>query len=73
MRAIAVHGRTRADFYEGEAEYETMREVCATATIPVIANGDIDSAMKAREVLDFTRRERSNARSRRTWFAMDFP
>ena len=54
VRAIAVHGRTRADFYEGEAEYETLREVCAAAAIPVIANGDIDTAMKAREVLDFT-------------------
>jgi tRNA-dihydrouridine synthase B len=55
VRAIAVHGRTRADFYEGEAEYETIREVCARAAIPVIANGDIDSAEKASAVLDFTR------------------
>ncbi|MGC4028841.1 MAG: tRNA dihydrouridine synthase DusB [Steroidobacteraceae bacterium] len=54
VRAIAVHGRTRADFYEGEAEYHTLREVCAAATIPVFANGDIDSAHKARAVLDFT-------------------
>jgi tRNA-dihydrouridine synthase B len=55
VRAIAVHGRTRADFYEGEAEYDTIREVCAAAAIPVIANGDIDSAKKAAAVLDFTR------------------
>jgi tRNA-dihydrouridine synthase B len=55
VRAIAIHGRTRADFYEGEAEYDTLREVCAEAAIPVIANGDIDSAAKARSVLDFTR------------------
>ncbi len=55
VRAIAVHGRTRADFYEGEAEYQTIREVCAAASIPVIANGDIDSAEKAADVLDFTR------------------
>jgi len=55
VRAIAVHGRARADFYEGEAEYHTIREVCAAAAIPVIANGDIDSAEKAVEVLDFTR------------------
>ncbi|MEO6079810.1 MAG: tRNA dihydrouridine synthase DusB [Steroidobacteraceae bacterium] len=55
VRAIAVHGRTRADFYEGEAEYDTIREVCAAAAIPVIANGDIDSAKKASAVLDFTR------------------
>jgi tRNA-dihydrouridine synthase B len=55
VRAIAVHGRTRADFYEGDAEYETIREVCAAAAIPVIANGDIDNAEKAAAVLDFTR------------------
>jgi tRNA-dihydrouridine synthase B len=55
VRAIAVHGRTRADFYEGDAEYDTIREVCAAASIPVIANGDIDSAKKAANVLDFTR------------------
>jgi tRNA-dihydrouridine synthase B len=55
VRAIAVHGRTRADFYEGEAEYDTLREICAGAAIPVIANGDIDNAHKARAVLDFTR------------------
>jgi len=55
IRAIAVHGRTRADFYEGDAEYETIRSICADAKIPVIANGDIDSAEKACSVLDFTR------------------
>ncbi len=55
VQAIAVHGRTRADFYEGEAEYATIREIAARANIPVIANGDIDSAEKAGRVLDFTR------------------
>jgi tRNA-dihydrouridine synthase B len=55
IQAIAVHGRTRADFYEGHAEYETIRDICATAAIPVWANGDIDSPEKARRVLDFTR------------------
>jgi tRNA-dihydrouridine synthase B len=54
VRAIAVHGRTRADFYEGDAEYETIREVAREARIPVIANGDIDSAEKAEKVLEFT-------------------
>jgi tRNA-dihydrouridine synthase B len=54
VRAIAVHGRTRADFYEGEAEYETIREVCAAAAIPILANGDIDNAEKAAAVLEFT-------------------
>jgi tRNA-dihydrouridine synthase B len=57
VRAISVHGRTRADFYQGNAEYETIRAVCADARIPVIANGDIDSPAKARSVLDFTHAE----------------
>jgi tRNA-dihydrouridine synthase B len=54
IAALAIHGRTRADFYEGEAEYDTLREIRAAVTIPVIANGDIDSARKARDVLDST-------------------
>jgi tRNA-dihydrouridine synthase B len=54
IRALAVHGRTRADFYEGAAEYDTIRDICATAKIPVLANGDIDSADKARHVLAHT-------------------
>ena len=55
ISAIAVHGRTRADFYAGDAEYDTIRSICADARIPVFANGDIDTARKARSVLDFTR------------------
>ena len=55
VQSIAVHGRTRADFYEGSAEYDTIREICSAARIPVFANGDIDSPHKARAVLDFTR------------------
>ena len=54
IAALAVHGRTRADFYTGEAEYETIRAIKASVTIPVFANGDITSAKKARSVLDFT-------------------
>lgn len=54
IAALAVHGRTRADFYQGEAEYETIRAIKASVTIPVFANGDITSAKKARAVLDFT-------------------
>jgi tRNA-dihydrouridine synthase B len=54
VRAIAVHGRTRADFYEGEAEYETIRAICAEARIPVFANGDIDGVDKARSVMAHT-------------------
>lgn len=51
IRALAVHGRTRADLYGGEAEYETIREIKNAVNIPVIANGDMDSPAKAREVL----------------------
>jgi tRNA-dihydrouridine synthase B len=55
IAALAVHGRTRADFYQGEAEYETIRAIKSSVTIPVFANGDITSAKKARAVLDFTK------------------
>ncbi len=54
VRAIAVHGRTRADFYEGEAEYDTIRAICADARVPIFANGDIDSPRKACAVREFT-------------------
>ena len=54
IAALAVHGRTRADFYAGAAEYATIRAIKARVRIPVFANGDIDGGKKAREVLDFT-------------------
>ena len=54
VAALAVHGRTRADFYQGTAEYHTIRDIKARVRIPVLANGDIDTPQKAREVLDFT-------------------
>jgi tRNA-dihydrouridine synthase B len=54
VRAIAIHGRTRADQYMGEAEYDTIAAVKAQVRIPVIANGDIDSPEKARRVLAHT-------------------
>ncbi|MGE0582558.1 MAG: tRNA dihydrouridine synthase DusB [Steroidobacteraceae bacterium] len=55
IAALAVHGRTRADHYAGEAEYATIRDIKSAVAIPVFANGDIDGARKARSVLDFTR------------------
>ncbi len=54
IQALAVHGRTRADRYQGEAEYDTIAEVVNAVTIPVFANGDIDTPQKARQVLDKT-------------------
>jgi tRNA-dihydrouridine synthase B len=54
VAALSVHGRTRADLFRGSAEYETIRRTRAALDIPLIANGDIDSAQKAGAVLDFT-------------------
>jgi tRNA-dihydrouridine synthase B len=54
IRALAIHGRTRACGYTGEAEYETIAAVKAEARIPIIANGDIDSPEKAKRVLEAT-------------------
>lgn len=54
IAALAVHGRSRADRFRGEAEYETIRAVCQAVDIPVFANGDIDSPEKAASVLDYT-------------------
>jgi tRNA-dihydrouridine synthase B len=52
VAAIAVHGRTRADFFEGEAEYETVAAVKRAVRIPVFVNGDIDCAGKALKALE---------------------
>ncbi|MGL5976005.1 MAG: tRNA dihydrouridine synthase DusB [Aeromonas sobria] len=54
IAALAVHGRTRACLYRGEAEYDTIRAIKQAVSIPVVANGDIDSPEKARYVLDYT-------------------
>jgi len=54
IAALAVHGRTRADRFKGQAEYQTIRDICSEVSIPVFANGDIDSPRAAVEVLDFT-------------------
>ena len=54
IAALAVHGRTRSCLYRGEAEYDTIRAIKQAVSIPVVANGDIDSPEKARYVLDYT-------------------
>ena len=52
--AITVHGRTRQQYYKPPVDYEIIRQVKQSVRIPVIANGDVDSAKKAKQVLDFT-------------------
>jgi tRNA-dihydrouridine synthase B len=54
VQALAVHGRTRACRFEGEAEYETIAAIKQSVAIPVIANGDIDSPAKALRVVRAT-------------------
>jgi len=54
IQALAIHGRTRADRYEGEAEHETVAAIKSRIKIPVFANGDIDSPQRARHVLERT-------------------
>jgi len=54
IRAVAIHGRTRADQYRGDAEYETIALVKSQIKIPVIANGDITTPQKAKQVLEAT-------------------
>jgi tRNA-dihydrouridine synthase B len=54
IRMLTLHGRTRACGFAGSAEYETIAAVKRAVSIPVVANGDIDSSRKARDVLAFT-------------------
>jgi tRNA-dihydrouridine synthase B len=51
---LTLHGRTRADGYSGEAEYDTIAAVKAASRLPVVANGDIDTPFKAKFVLEKT-------------------
>ena len=54
IQALTIHGRTKECLFEGEAEYDNIRAVKQSISIPVIANGDIDSASKAKKVLEYT-------------------
>ena len=55
IQSLAIHGRTRADQYRGDAEYDTIADVKSRIAIPVIANGDIKTPEKAKFVLDYTK------------------
>ncbi|MFN7087070.1 MAG: tRNA dihydrouridine synthase DusB [Burkholderiales bacterium] len=54
IQALAIHGRTRACGFSGEAEFDTIAEVKSRIGIPVIANGDIDTPERVKAVLDYT-------------------
>ncbi len=54
IKSLAMHGRTRACMYTGDAEYDTIRAVKQSVGIPVVANGDIDTPEKAKHVLAYT-------------------
>lgn len=54
IQMLVIHGRTRADKYEGQAEYDTIAAIKQSVKIPVLANGDIDSSEKALTVLQQT-------------------
>ncbi len=54
IQGLAIHGRTRADKFNGDAEYDTIAAIVDAVNIPVFANGDIDSVAKAQQVLSHT-------------------
>ena len=54
IQSLAMHGRTRACMYNGDAEYDTIRAVKQSVSIPVVANGDIGTPEKAKYVLEYT-------------------
>ena len=54
IQSLAIHGRTRTCMFKGEAEYDTIRTIKQSVSIPVIANGDICDAVQAKRVLDYT-------------------
>lgn len=54
IQSLAVHGRTRACMYKGNAEYDTIRAIKESVSIPVVANGDITTPEKAKQVLEYT-------------------
>lgn len=54
IKALTIHGRTRSCLFNGEAEYDSIKAVKQEIAIPVIANGDITSAEKAKFVLEYT-------------------
>ena len=54
VSALAVHGRTRADRFRGEAEYDTIQDICKATSLPVFANGDVATPLQAKKILEYT-------------------
>jgi len=54
VQMLSMHGRTRTDAYKGDAEYDMIAQVKQLINIPLVANGDITSAQKARQVMNYT-------------------
>jgi len=54
IQMLAIHGRTRSQKYNGDAEFDTAKKIVNQVSIPVVANGDIDSPKKAKDILDYT-------------------
>jgi len=54
IQMLAIHGRTRSQKYNGEAEFDTVKKITKMVSIPIVANGDITSPEKAKDILDFT-------------------
>ena len=54
IQMIAIHGRTRTQKFKGNAEFATIKKIMKQVSIPVVANGDIDSPQKAKDILNFT-------------------
>lgn len=54
IKMLTIHARTKADLYAGNADYSYIKKVKEAVSIPIIANGDIDSPQKAKEVLNYT-------------------
>jgi tRNA-dihydrouridine synthase B len=73
IAALAVHGRTREDLYQGEAEYDTIAEIRAAVSLPLWVNGDIDSPQKSRRSDASNRCGWGNDRSRRARSSVDIP
>lgn len=54
IQALAVHGRTRADKFNGNAEFDTIAQIKQQVSMPIIANGDVTTPQQAKKVLDYT-------------------